>query len=384
MKKQQQMPIGKVNYQFKILYAIGVCMVVSGHCGNSISLFREFFEPYAFHLGMFVFASGYFYKEINEKNIRTYIIKKIKALIIPLYLWNLFYAIIVYISSLIGFTIGVGGEGVFEKLFLLPIKNGHQFVYNMGGWFVVPLFMIEIFNVFFRKICDFLDEEKKEIVNITFGIMAGFVGVYLSNAGYNYDWWLVLTRMLCFMPFYVSGFFYHKYLEEIDNCNNLIYFSIILLINLILSIHHGGIYAFTQAWCNYGGTNPVIVYMIGFLAIAFWLRISRILTPALGKSRYINLIANNAYSIMINQFLGFMIIKMIFSCICRQTIFGRNFDYFAYHTDIYYYYFPKGLAQTQIIYMFFGIVVPIWIQKFLDKFSACLKIAIADMKNFEL
>ncbi|MCI8822205.1 MAG: acyltransferase [Lachnospiraceae bacterium] len=378
MGKYQQIPTEKINYQFKVLYAIGICLVVSGHCGNRISLFYEFFEPYAFHLGLFVFASGYFYKEANEKNIKRYVIKKIKTLIVPLYLWNFFYAIIVGISFFMGFTIGRGNEGIIEKLFLMPIMHGHQFMYNLGGWFVIPLFMIEIYNIIFRKLCFFINGRKKEIINLILGIIIGFMGVYISNAGYNYGWWLVLTRMMCFMPFYVCGFFYHKYLEKVDNCNNLVYFSSILTVNLILSIRHGGVYAFTQVWSNYGGTNPIIVYTIAFLAIAFWLRISRILTPVLGKSKYINLIADNAYSIMINQFLGFMLIKMIFACICRETIYCQSFDYAAYYSDIYYYYFPKGLAQAQIIYMVSGIVIPIWMKKFIDNFRTYLKFLIAD------
>ena len=74
MEKNQQTLTNNINYQFKLLCAMGICFVVSGHCGSRISLFYEFFEPYAFHLGMFVFVSGYFYKEINEKKIRHYII----------------------------------------------------------------------------------------------------------------------------------------------------------------------------------------------------------------------------------------------------------------------------------------------------------------------
>lgn len=39
-----------INYAFRFLYAIGIILIVAGHCENGgISLFYEWFEPHAFH-----------------------------------------------------------------------------------------------------------------------------------------------------------------------------------------------------------------------------------------------------------------------------------------------------------------------------------------------
>ena len=56
-----------INYQFKLLYAIGIVMIVANHTsGNGgISLFYELFPAASFEIGLFVFTSGYFYKEKN-------------------------------------------------------------------------------------------------------------------------------------------------------------------------------------------------------------------------------------------------------------------------------------------------------------------------------
>lgn len=87
----------KVDYRFKILYAIGMLMVVAGHCnGGGIPLdIAGWFPYYGFHLSLFAFASGYFYKSSYENNVIRYIIKKTKSLIVPLYiylcLWNYCY-----------------------------------------------------------------------------------------------------------------------------------------------------------------------------------------------------------------------------------------------------------------------------------------------------
>ncbi len=67
------------NYTFKVLYALGIMFIVMGHCNNGgFSVLNEFFLFYTFHLGLFVFSSGYFYNQVNELNVKQFIIKKFK------------------------------------------------------------------------------------------------------------------------------------------------------------------------------------------------------------------------------------------------------------------------------------------------------------------
>lgn len=80
-----------VDWRFKFLYVIGIISVVVGHTGEGVSLFYEWFTPYSFHLPLFMFASGYLYKENSIDNVSFYIKRKFINLIIPLYLWNIFY-----------------------------------------------------------------------------------------------------------------------------------------------------------------------------------------------------------------------------------------------------------------------------------------------------
>ena len=106
----EQDGIKNIDYRFKILYALGIVFVAAGHCGRGgVSLLYDWFPPGAFHLGLFVFSSGYFYKSQSEDNIVQYIFKKVKKLILPMYLWNFFYAGVVFSLKYVGFTIGWGG-----------------------------------------------------------------------------------------------------------------------------------------------------------------------------------------------------------------------------------------------------------------------------------
>lgn len=356
----------KTNYQFKLMYALGMVLVVANHCEyGGISLFYEIFPAYSFHMGLFMFSSGYFYKESAELHIRKYINKKLNTLILPLYLWNFVYALFAQIMSLRGFSLGIGVS--FRQLFMEPITNGHQYIYNLATWFVVPLFMVEVLNVSFRRILSRIDGPKKEYIYITLSLVLGMFSIFLSNKGLNTGWWLVLTRMLHLFPFYCVGYFYNKVLEQKDTLPNFTYFLIVVGIELMIIIYKGTVLVWEQVWCNFT-IFDAWPYIVGFLGIAFWLRITRILEPTIGKGRVVNLIADNTFSIMVNQFLGFMLVKSVFAIGYKysNTLF-QDFDWTAYHTSIWYYYLPKGIEQTRIIYVFVAIAVPILIQKIIDK-----------------
>lgn len=359
------------DYRFKVLYFIGIIFVVAGHINNGgVSLFYDWFPVYSFHLGLFVFCSGYLYNCENENNVGKYILRKIKKLLIPLYLYNLFYALLVLFLSIFDFKIGYGGN-ILYKIFIMPIYHGHQFMYNLGGWFVIPLFLIEVFNIIIRKIFNKLFKKKyKEIVLFIIYLLLGLLGVFLSIKEYNYGYFLIITRTLYFMPFLGLGILYRNKLEKYDKLSNFWYFFIIFTIALIIISIYGYMPYYIVAWCNNFNEGIFVPFIVGFLGIAFWFRLATIMTPIIGKSKIINIVADHSYSIMINQFLGFMAVKGIFGLVCKYTKFCHNFDFNLFKTDIWYVYLPKNIEQFRIIYLLFGIFVPIIISDFFKYLSS--------------
>lgn len=366
---------GNIDYRFKILYAIGAILVVEGHFGgDGANFFANFFPLYSFHLALFMFASGYLYDHNSEKAVLKYILKKIKRLLVPLYLWNLFYAVVILVTHKMGFTIG---EPVsFETIFLAPIYDGHQFAYNMGGWFIIPLFMVQIYHVLFRKIISALTDKKNEAVIFGFHLLLGMWGVYIASIGLHEGWWLVLTRMLYFVPFYGLGILYKSKLECWDRkIPNFWYFAIVLTIQCAIIMICGEAPSYVPSWCSNFDNGVILPFVAGTIGIAFWFRIVNILEPILGKSKIINTIADNAYSIMINQFVGAMMLKFVFYFIQRQTSFCADFNKEEFLSNIWYRYYPMGTEQTFIFFIAAGIFVPIIMQYmvnwFLKKWKSC-------------
>jgi len=346
-----------VNYEFKILYVLGIIFIVAGHTNNNggIAFFNDWFIPYAFHVGLFVFASGYFYKRARQNDIIQYVKKKFIHLIVPLYLWNVFYGVFVYALRYKGFTIG--GDLTIENLLLTPITTGHQFAYNLAGWFIIPLFMLEVCNIIFRKVLEKLKVENEYLIFALY-LATGLCGAWLSMNGYNTGWLLVLVRMLYFMPFFGLGMLYNAKLEKIEKVPNVIYFAIVFILQLAVITKYSGIVTYSASWCN-DFDNIYMPFIVGFLGIAFWLRISRILVPALKDSKYMNYIANNTFSIMVHQFLGFMLLKFIFSLGNRYFSLFPNFDWIEYKSNIFYFYLPGGIEQYTILYLLAGLMLPL-------------------------
>lgn len=194
-------------------------------------------------------------------------------------------------------------------------------MYNLASWFIMPLFFVEVYNVLFRKCISLIITGKiKEIIYICIALMLGMLGIYLSIIGFNntYKYGLALTRTLHFIPFYCMGYFYKKNLEDRDKLPNIIYFCIVVGLELVIIIYKGAPMSWQQAWSYFSEFNAW-PFIVGFLGIAFWLRIAKILEPAIGKSKVVNLIANNTFSIMVNHFLGFMLIKSFFAFLFLHT-----------------------------------------------------------------
>ena len=353
-----------VDYRFRILYALGMVFIVAGHLGDGgVPLLYNWFPPYSFHLGLFAFCSGYFYKEVSEEHVFRYCVKKVKHLLIPLYLWNLFYALLIMVMKKWSFTIGT--EVTLYKLVIAPLNNGHQFIYNMGGWFVAPLFMIQVFNVSARWLLRKVRLGGKEHILFLTYLLLGMAGIQLTIAGYGLHRGLPFIRTLFLLPFFGAGQYYKKVLERRDNLSNTVYFLVRFSIQLIIAIVYKRIPEYTPSWCNDFYDGPIMPYLVGFTGIAFWLRVARILEPAIGESRMVSLVANNTFSIMINQFLGFMVLKGIFA-VFQELGMLSGFDVNLFKTDIWYVYLPGGVAHSLALYLFAGILLPILMQQCID------------------
>lgn len=369
-----------VNLQFKLLSAIGIIIIVAGHCYHGgISLAYEWFPTYSFNLALLVFISGYFYKPKYEESPVKYIWKRTKRLIIPAYLWNIVYGLFILLMANFGYTIG--GEVTPFNLFVMPFVDGEAFVYNLGSWFVYPLFCVCIFNVLFRKLLKIIKLENEYLILIVY-LAIGMFGIYYSinHKTETHGVLLLALRSMFFLPCFQFGRFYKSKLESHDNLNSIAYFAILFAIQLIILTFFENL-EYTPSKCSKFYNGFIIPYVTAITGIAFWLRISKLLTPIIKNWKFVRLIADNTYSIMIHQMLGYMCVKWLFYLVSVVTPLFSDFNVVKMKSSIWYYYLPNGLQQYAILYLAGGIFVPILIKIICDQGVKLIKKLIAKSKS---
>lgn len=322
------------------------------------------------HLAIFVFVSGYFYKFSSHDKPIKYFKKKFLYLIIPFYMYNFAYAIVVKNLKYLGF--GMGLDISFDSIMIEPIINGHQFIYNMGGWFIIPLFIVQIFNCFLLKFVCVVKRSFKKLNHIDLFIFflyicLGIMGNSLAIIGFNKGWYLVASRTLYFLPFYGFGICYRNTLEKYINLiPSICIFFAIIIIKLIIVYNVGRMPIYTPSWCNDFVDGPILPILVGYLGIIFWVRVVDILSSVFKNSKIVKSIANNTFTIMMNQFLGFMIVKSIFYTMSKMFNIFLDFDVYRYKNDIWYYYLPHNQNYFLIIYVVVGIAFSLIIQNVIN------------------
>lgn len=350
----------KINYQFKILYFFGIFFIVACHCGyGGISLGYEWFYPGAFHLALFAFGSGYFYKVSSEDHIGSFIWKKIKHLLVPLYLWNICYAVILVILRQNKFTFG--GNVSLYNLIISPMINGHMFALNFPTWYVFPLFVVQAATVIIRKP---LSKHQKinDWVVLVLSLVIGILAAYAGRCGWNRNWKLLFVRAGYLFPFYQLAIVYKNKWEKYDKLNNIVYFAILFLAQLLIIYKYKGTIYYTLSWAI-GFENGTIVTptIVAILGIAFWLRISRILTPVLQNNRLVIMIADHTDAVMTHHIFSFFLINTCYAAINKLTgaALCGSFDWLQYRSNVQYAFCPGGLGQFRIIYMVAGLTLPL-------------------------
>lgn len=353
----------KINSTFRILSAIGIILVVAGHADFHVFDLGGLFPYYSFHVAVFLFISGYFYNEREELQILAYIKRKVLRLMVPYFIWNLFYGILAAILRMNEFQLG---ESVsIRSLFLDPFLGGHQFAYNFPAWFVPALFLIEVINICMRRILTLLRINYEYLI-MAGCLAAGILTVWLAIDGHVWGYYKLPGRILFMLPLYELGHLYKKKLEKKDTLSNIVYFGIVLMVQLCVVLSSHGL-AYSTVWCTGFANGPLVPYITALTGIAFWLRVSKMLSPLLTQMKWVNYLGAHTFAVMMHHILGIFVVKGAFYILSLSTSWFRDFDTLAYFTDVNYIYLVNGIHITKWIYLAAGLLVPLLISYLLAK-----------------
>ncbi len=365
----------RVNAPMKVLCAFAITFIVAGHAGvagqqGGINLAYNLFPPQSFHVGVFLFVAGYFYKAKQEARPWHYVKGRLLRLIVPLYVLNTLWGVWTQVAHGIGFTFGK--ELSAYNLLVDPLLGGHAFMWDCPLWFVAPLFFTEMIDFALRKLFKVGDDRRNEIVLIVVYFVVGFATTALCGpAGFAEEssgLLVLLGRIGYFLPCYAFGRLYRLFLEKHDTAPNWAYFGVVCAVQLVVMLVSAGTYTYIVSWCQFY-SGVVAPYITTAAGIAFWLRISRLLAPALAQSPSLRAVADGTYSIMANQFAGFFLMKSFFLLLFYLGL-AQGFDTTAFFSDIFYYWTPPVLGDHAgaasafaLVYVVAGILVPLGMHK---------------------
>lgn len=355
MKEVGMMAGYKENKEFRVLSAIGIILVVAGHLGYDLFDIGGLFPYYSFHVFLFLFISGYFYKEEAEERILNYIWRKFVSLMVPYFLWNLFYGVLAQLLHMAGFSIG---ESISLKtLFLSPFIDGHQFMYHFPAWFVPVLFMLEVMNVLMRKVLSMIRLNYEWLI---FGLClaAGILTAYLAIGGHVWGWHKIPGRLLFMFPGLQMGKLYREKLEWHDRLEDGPYFLLVMGVQMLITIFCGGL-AFSAVWVTSFANGPVIPYLTVITGIAFWLRIAKIISTIPYLSRKLVYIGRHTYAVMMHHMACFMLVKGFFYLMSLWTPFCEGYDTEMFFHEINFVYLIGGSEASKWIYLLAGIGIPL-------------------------
>ena len=97
MSLDKKIPLPPRNRRMDILRAIAIVLVVLGHNfpHPGFTWFDVYFPMAPYRLAIFLFASGYFFRDLTWEKYPSFLWKKTKGLALPLLGWNIVYAGIV-------------------------------------------------------------------------------------------------------------------------------------------------------------------------------------------------------------------------------------------------------------------------------------------------
>ena len=339
-----------------ILKALAILLVVSGHLEFSL---LGMFTPYSFQLALFFFISGYLFKDKYLNEIGNFINRRIKSLLVPYFLYNLFYLFItIFIFKITG---KFWGQPIsFYNFFITPFLNGHQFDLACPLWFVTQLFITMVVFLFLLRSLKSIKDNK--LFHLFIFSILGFSAIPLSKIFTLTPLLLLIVRTMFSLFFVYLGYFYKKYIEDKFNIFTMNWLAGVVLLQSILWLFnrdydpvHGIGLSYVLVWARFD-EQMVVPVLTSLTGIWFSLFIVKVFYPWVKDFKFVQLMGDNTYHIMANHLLVMFIITAVLMHL-NNVPFAQRAEH-----NIYWIYNP---VQTTYFYFVLTMVLSTYLGVFL-------------------
>lgn len=308
----------KRDQSIDIIKGIGITIMVLGHTDFKFSNFI-----YLFHMAIFFIVSGYLYKDEYSDNCITiyhYIIRKIKTLWVPYFIWTSIYIILnnffihinIYTNNLMllknveGVHINLHDFMSIKKIIIEIIKSFCFFGgTELGGafWFLRVLFIVSVLYCIIECIIKKILKRKKYIMygQLVISILSLNLGYFLYLC--NIELHGLSMTFSIYSLFYIG--FLLKKLEIIRNINPCISIAITFII-LSICNNFGSIALSKNSY-----ENPIFFLCVSISGYILLYSCTQLLVDYKIMVNIVSYIGRNSLCIILLHFLSFKIINLI-------------------------------------------------------------------------
>lgn len=344
-------------------YAITAVVARHLHGGGMIFPMTNWLLFPSFVIPLFTFVSGYFFKN-SQDDMRwlSFAAQKARALLVPYFVWNLLYGGLTMFLSSIDF-VHYGDALSLETLLVRPWIDSHQFSFNLPAWYLITLFVATIFHFGLRRMLKklhFLNEYV--LLAITFLLSA--LSIYFAQMGYNTGLCMQFAKVGYVLPYLQAGLLF-------KSCEKLLYKhkarSIMLLLGIIYLtnvLSTGPLYV-GPTWASFSG-NPVSIILLSLCSVLITMVVCELLAPAFARSRIVNAVGENSFSIMMHHPLIMFLINL--ALFGLSMVIDMNFNTARFNADICYTY-PWRDDRIFLAYTAICIAVPVLVKVWTDNLT---------------
>ena len=347
--------MGKVQYNnyVTIAKALGIILMVIGHSGCPKLLFNFI---YLFHMPLFFFCSGIFYREmLCKENVGAFLMKRVKSLYFPFVKWAVFFLLLHNLLMLVGIynsCYGFEGGSTFYSVSDILRRLG-MIMFTMKGyeellggfWFIRSLFVACLLIALVSLILRFSYKYKHESICIFFLVTTILLRRFVPDVEFFRE-----LSMGCFgAMFYMSGFILHKYARFWQNK----YVAIVCCTFLLLFLYYfrSGV----SMGCGYNKVVPFSMSAIsGTMLTMYVSKLIEVKFSIIKCSLYY--IGNHTLDILALHFLSFRFVSYFFT-----LFYGLDVVHVAEHPVIIDICSPPN--YWWMIYCMAGIIIPLMLNK---------------------
>lgn len=324
--------------------ALAIILMVYGHYGSlPVTEVLEFYFPlYSFHMPLFLFVSGYLFRDIEGRDYGRFVWKKTLHIALPLIGWNIIYAGIVTLldwRNVTDFLPPIEQVWTFHNLFVEPFICGHQYLLNLATWFAgmlyVALLVYGLLHVALKRLPDWA----MLLVYLVIGVL-GLWGARLPHA-----YWVMVPLHVSQALFYIHfGRCFRRYAEPLlaRFDQRMVLFALLALWFAVLRLGH---VPYMLVFMNYGGQVfiPLLAAAVGCM---FWKTLSDRIAWYVRPNRLEEIISASTWQIMTHHLFVRFLLNWVFVYVLnsdpvQQTLFRSEM---YYHVP--YGYFPLDMCLT--------------------------------------